>query len=533
MKQAHVLKANIQFTRLSLSVFIFSASFSHSISLAKTQNTTNAIRIQIGAEPSTLDPTRVIDQNGIGILRNMIEGLFVLDSAGQLQKGLVDSYEISTDHLTYKFRIKPEARWSDGIPVQISDFVLGLHHAVDPKTASPDADSFFAIKNARAIAENRKPVSSLGVQDQDGQLVIELERKDPSLELELSLPAAAPLRSDIFAQSNGVWSTKNPVTGPYTISSYKLSSQIRLEPNPFHKPVARQTVIYDILPEEVTALNLFEAGHIDIISTVTPTEMGRLSKLGLIKTQPSTTVFYFSFNLAKAPFNDIEFRKAVSTSVDRAGLAHILNGGFIAQTSFLPTAVDGSIPYLTPNFKSAVSKVRQDLKKPRIHFAYAISASNQLIAEKIQQDLRLTLGLQVVLEPMEPKSLLARLATDPPEMYLLGKSAMYNDPINHLNAFINTPEPNFAHYLNTEYEDLVGQIKSEPLGPRRTALAREANRILIERDIVAVPILLKLQVFGVSKAAQNFAVSPYQVIQLDQLTKANHISGWPVGRLSP
>jgi hypothetical protein len=52
-------------------------------------------------------------------------------------------------------------------------------------------------------------------------------------------------------------------------------------------------------------------------------------------------------------------------------------------------------------------------------------------------------------------------------------------------------------------------------------LAQKANRILIERDMVAVPILLKLQVFGVSKAAKNFAVSPYQVIRLEQLTKSN------------
>src|SRR5262249_37435439 len=157
--------------------------------------------------------------------------------------------------------------------------------------------------------------------------------------------------------------------------------------------------------------------------------------------------------------------------------------------------------------------------KPRLNLAFATSAANKLIAEKIQFDVAKNLGLKLTLQPMELKSLLARLASDPPDLYLLGKSAMFDDPINHLNAFTNSPEVNFSRYRNSEYEKLVELIKITDPGPERTGLARRANQILIEVDVVAVPLLLRLQVFGVSKLARGFQVSPYQVIQLSELDK--------------
>ncbi len=50
-------------------------------------------------------------------------------------------------------------------------------------------------------------------------------------------------------------------------------------------------------------------------------------------------------------------------------------------------------------------------------------------------------------------------------------------------------------------------------------LVKKANRLLVERDVALVPLLLRLQVFGVSKTLKGFQVSPYQVIQLPQLEK--------------
>ncbi len=124
------------------------------------------------------------------------------------------------------------------------------------------------------------------------------------------------------------------------------------------------------------------------------------------------------------------------------------------------------------------------------------------------------LGISLLLQPMDHKMLLARLSTDPSEMYFLMKGGLYNDPLNHLNGFVNTPEPNFSRYRNTDYEKLVERIKRTPIGAERTALAREANQVIVEKDVVVIPLLVKRQNFGVRKTITGFHVNPYQVIQL-------------------
>lgn len=480
---------------------------------------TGVVRVQIGGEPGTLDPARIMDQYALGILRNVVEGLFKLDSQGKLQKGLVSEYHVSEDGLTYRFKLRSDAKWSDGAPVTIDDFVFGLKHLLAPETASQDAELFFAIRGARDYFMGKKPHTELGVTRENDELVIRLERRDPTLPFVLSLPSAAPLRKDTFEAAGNKWNHRLPVTGPYQISVYKPASEIRLEPNPHYPGPPRKPILYRILQEEMTALNLFEAGRLDIISTVTPTEAERLRQKGLIKTAPSTTVFYLSFNVSRPPFNDLNWRRAVAASIDRRGLGVILQGLYEPTPTFIPKTLEGFEELEPLSAEKEIMKIRSLEKKPKIRLAYGASAASKLIVEKVQSDLKSALGINLELEPMELKTLLHRLQSDPPEIYYLGKSALFDDAIAHLEVFNSASGPNFSRYKSKEFQDLLMKIKTTPLGPDRTALVKQANRLLVERDTVVVPLALRLQIFGVSKSIKNFRVSPYQVIDLAALAK--------------
>lgn len=475
------------------------------------------VRIQIGGEPGTLDPARTVDQYSIGILRNVVEGLFRLDADGKLQNGLVANYQVSKDGLTYRFKLKPGALWSDGKPVTIDDFVFGLKHLLAPRTASQDAEHFFAIRGARDYFMGLKPESALGISKDKDELVIQLERPDPALPLELSLPAAAPLRKDAFEAAGGKWTHRLPVTGPYRIDVYKPASEVSLVPNPHYPSPAKRPILYRILQEEITAMNLFEAGRLDIISTVTPTEAERMRANGLIKTAPSTTVFYLSFNTSRPPFNDLSWRKAVAASLDRKGLGTVLRGLYEPTSTYIPKTLEGyeDIPALKA--QTDIAKIRALEKKPKIRLAFGASAASKLIVEKIQNDLKSALDIYVTLEPMELKTLLHRLQTDPPEMFYLGKSALFDDPIAHLDTFSSASGPNIARYESAEYQKLLTRIRTTKLGKERTNLVKKANRLLVEHDVAIIPLLLRLQMFGVSKSLQSFKVSPYQVIDLPRL----------------
>jgi oligopeptide transport system substrate-binding protein len=476
------------------------------------------IRIQIGGEPGTLDPVMAIDSYAFGIMRNVNEGLFILDGKGVLQNGLAASYQISKDALTYRFKLRPDARWSDGKPVTIDDFIYGWSHAIDHNTGSQNAEFLFAIKGSRDAFNGKKPLHLMGLSKVGDELVVELEKPDPAFLSELTLPVASPLRRDIYEANHRRWNFHFPTTGPFKITAYDPSEKVELDPNSYNEKPGKRKILFRILPEEVTAMNLFESGYLDVISTVTPTEMPNLRKEGLIQTFPSTTVYYFSFNVMKPPFNDPAWRKAVAGSVDREGLTKALGGMFVASKSYLPETIDGFLP-IDDSFQPEVEKIKALKDKPRIELAYGSSVFGRTATEKLQQDLKKKLGLEMTLVPMELKMLLGRLQADPPNMYLLGMSALFNDPMNQFNAFANTSSENFTRYKNPAYEKLTGQITTTSPGPARVDEIHEAQRLLIEKDTVMIPMVLRLQVFGVSKSLKGFQVNPYQVIQLNQLEK--------------
>lgn len=477
------------------------------------------VRIQIGGEPSTLDPAKVIDQFGFSILRNLILGLTKLDRDGKLQDGIAVSHTVDKTGLIYKFKLDPKARWSDGKPVTADDFVTGLRYALSPKTASPNTPYYFKIKNARKVFAGQLAADKLGVRREGDEFVIELEQPDPGLLRALSLPAAGPMRQDFLDQNKGEWNERAPTTGDYTVAVYHPASEMRLAPNPYRVQPGQRPILYRILQEEITAMNLFEAKRLDVITTITPTEVDRMRKKDLIRTVPSTTVFYFSFNHTTAPFNNIDWRRAIASSVDREGLAKLLHGIYLPQSSYVPKPMEGALDYRPLEFKEAVAKVRGIANKPRVRLAYGSSALTKIVGEKVQSDFKKLLGLEVTLEPMELKTLLARLKSDPPEMYFLGMSGMYDDPLNHLEAFSNVVEPNFSRYKSDEYEKLMEGVRGTAQGPERDRLARAANQLLVEKDVALVPAVLRLQVFAVNKELAGFHASPYQVIQLSDLRK--------------
>src|SRR5262245_66062251 len=62
--------------------------------------------------------------------------------------GVAESWDISPDGKTYTFRLRNDARWSDGRPVTAQDFVYSWKRLLEPKLASEYAYIAFPIRFA-------------------------------------------------------------------------------------------------------------------------------------------------------------------------------------------------------------------------------------------------------------------------------------------------------------------------------------------------------------------------------------------------
>lgn len=473
-----------------MKIFLFFAA------LAFAQTGTSDLKIQLSAEPSTLDPYHVSDVLGFNLISNVAEGLLRLDGRGELKNGLAESYKISKDGRTYRFRLRKGAKWSDGKAVEVEELVAGFRHALDPKTAARDASLLASVKEVRRDGD---------------EFVIELKEPDSSLLQVITMPLAAPLRKENIGPK-GEWRAESPSTGAYRIASYKPDREIRLEPNP-HYGGATLPLLFRVIPEETTALNLFETGGLDILTTVPGTEIPRLEKQGLLRKSPGAGAFYLAFNLTKEPFSDVRWRKALAASVNRESLAKVQPGSLDPVRGYLPESLAG--------FRDSKTDFRREKEwaagqpPPKISLVYPSTALGGLLMQRLQADLK---GWEIKLEPMEWKAYLGRLQGEAPALFYMGYSAPFNDPMSHLKLFLSTEPDNRSRYKNSRYDALVEKVRRER-GTSREKAAAEAQKILVEEDAAVIPLLSRPSLHGVAKGIKGFSVNPFGVVEMRSLRR--------------
>ena len=101
---------------------------------ADADNTT--LHAYLASEPDKLDPALNSTVDGAILAINSFAGLFTYNADHEQVPDLVEDYTKSDDGLTYTFTLKDGLKWSNGEPLDASDFVYSWNRAADPVTAS-------------------------------------------------------------------------------------------------------------------------------------------------------------------------------------------------------------------------------------------------------------------------------------------------------------------------------------------------------------------------------------------------------------
>ena len=133
-------------------------------------------------EIQTVDPANATGQPEGRVIDGLFEGLlrarpdaktFAAAKTGDNvpltpQPAAAESYSVSDDLLTYTFKMRPAAKWSDGSPVTADDFVFSWQRMLHPDTASQYAYQLHYIQGAEAYnAANVKPGDRVEVELND------------------------------------------------------------------------------------------------------------------------------------------------------------------------------------------------------------------------------------------------------------------------------------------------------------------------------------------------------------------------------
>ncbi len=240
------------------------------ISFTACDNTDKAyIYFTLQEQPKTLDPQTAVSDTELMIVRNIFEGLLRKDENGKLVCGVAENYKKT--NLTYTFRLRKDAMWSNEEKITAYDFVFALRRAVDPKTEAPFAKRLSNIKNANYILNGEKSIYDLGVKATDSRtLIIELSQEDKNFEETLTTSIAMPCNESFFNESAGKYGLEKETTlsnGSYRLAKWgKEVFGIRLYRNDFYKGdfEAKNAAVFFSIDKDRTPIQVLSENDADI-----------------------------------------------------------------------------------------------------------------------------------------------------------------------------------------------------------------------------------------------------------------------------
>src|SRR5579885_3191294 len=132
--------------------------------------------IEGSADITTFDPALASDIPSIAAVDMVFTGLVTLDDKLQIHNQLAQSYQVSSDGLTWTFKLKPNLKFSDGTPLTSKDVAYSIDRSLSPaiNNQSGVALTYLGlIKDAPERTTGKvKTVIGTGVQTPDDNTVV-------------------------------------------------------------------------------------------------------------------------------------------------------------------------------------------------------------------------------------------------------------------------------------------------------------------------------------------------------------------------
>ncbi|WP_434359679.1 ABC transporter substrate-binding protein [Parasalinivibrio latis] len=470
-----------------------------------------------GTEVASLDPHKVEGVPESHVLRDLLEGLVIQDAAGNTIAGTAESWS-TEDNKTFTFKIRKDAKWSNGDPVTAHDFEYSFKRAADPATASPYAwyIEYTKMLNAKDIIAGKKSSSELGVKALDDHtLVLETEVPLPYFVKMLAHTTMYPVHKATIEKFGDSWTKPGNFVGngAYTLTDWVVNEKIVLERNSNYwdnTDTVVDKVTFLPIENQNAEMNRFLSGEIDITYEVPNEQYRRLAKQypENVVVSPNLCTYYYGFNTQKAPFNDVRVRKALSYTIDRDIVTKaILGQGQKPAYALTHSGITGFSPDL-PEYAKLSQKERNAKAKELLTEAgfgegkpldftllYNTSENHKKIAVAIQSMWKKSLGgfVKVELENQEWKTYLDNSKQGNFDVRRAGWCADYNEASTFLSIAETENGSNDQKYSSEIYDDAMKKAATEAKSDEERNALYAIAEAQLAKDMPIAPIYQYVQ----------------------------------------
>jgi len=484
------------------------------------------LRISQRNEPDDLDPAVAALPDDFFVIRALSEGLIVPTARAEAPApAAADRWAVSSDGLVWRFHLDPRAQWSNGEPVTAADFVASYRRALDPATAAPHADLFFAVVNARAFAAGQlTDFARVGfAAPHPDELVVTLERPTPRFLDYVASGPWIPTNPRVVARFGRQWTRPENFVGngPFILTEWRPNQRIAVSQNPRYRAAASiqidrmQFVRFDDDNAEERA---YRAGEVDVTMKVPTSKLDTYARErpAELHHAPLAETRFLAFNVRRPPLGDWRVRQALALAIDRVQLvADVVRGGQEPAYRLVPPELRPAADTATqlgagravagPDDAGAVAEAQRLLAAAgfpggALWPALELSGwSGSPVLEAIQAMWEKNLGLEVAIVNREARTHLAAARAGRYDIAFLPLIPQVADPLPTLGSFVTGAGDNYPQWSDAQFDGLIAAAARAPEADRRQQLLQAAETRLLAQCPLT-PLYFN---------ARNWAMRPY------------------------
>lgn len=493
------------------------------------------LRIGAIADPVSIDPRYVADEEGELVVGALFEPLVRLDDTLRPVAGAAESWEIEDNGRVFRFTLR-DASFHDGSPVTAHDFKRTFDAIADGTADPPSYLGFLleAVSGAADAAEEGGGLSGVVAED-DQTLTIRLDRPMPGFLTTLANPSLVPLPALADDDPDGF--ALQPIgNGPFEMLEPRESgSFLRLSRFSDHHRAA-------LLDEVLISVYSDDPGHeqqwADLldgqlhVAAIGPDQLAEAEEQFGVSSDgyqgpgvldgATATVYLYGFDTTREPFDDPRVRRALSMSIDRDALAdQVMQGTRIAADAIVPPPVPGSQPGVCDHCRLDPQAARDlweeaDPELDVLTLTHNRGSTHAAIAEQMAADIEAALDIEVELDAddLQPFVLSVRRGDAP--VFRLGWQPTEPDPGSYLYPLFHSSQiglDNLTRYANDDVDELLDEARASELVGSTLARYREAERIVVE-DAAVMPLLYYRHMRVVAPDVQEFVWPPLGRVDL-------------------
>ncbi|NLG28065.1 MAG: peptide ABC transporter substrate-binding protein [Chloroflexi bacterium] len=487
----------------------------------------------------------------------MFAALVRLNDKLEIEPDLAESWTVSDDGMTYTFKIKADAKWSDGSPLTANDFEWSIKRNLDPKMwCGGQFWQLVDIKGSRAYytGEVTDP-DTVGVKALD-DVTLEVQTENPAgyfIQV-CTLPAfmAVPKASiDKALEINGegrpqdYW--KPPIgiySGPFVPTEWITDLRVKFDANPYYshgKPKIDQLVI-NMIQNTATVMAAYEVGELDMVDLPETEYLRVIADPELsadMVTSKELGVQHLVWDMGVPATEDPRVRQAFACAIDRELLmSDILPGVGSPAYQFLAPGLIGYNPEIGQELKYDPDKARKLLSDggfpnpsdfPEMLINYgAGNTLYQTMFEAIQAMVQDALKIKVTLVPGDQTSLGVKLSDMRYKQPLVWRQfcgADYPDPHNFMVVLYTCPPPQAAVWetpervlCNEKFDEYVWQAAAETDNAKRADLYRLCEEQLVVENPFVIPLYYPTRHRLIKPYLKNVVIIPQSFVMIREQT---------------